>query len=168
MTAATPAGLVEKETRRWFLLTTDPNIQDEFNRFIVIEDVGDPIVDSNGVQCVDENNEPLFEYRTFMLHQEKDNVQGYPTGEWWERDRFEISRHLIVGHYEKFEDDSNGDVQMVTGWKTDKLVIFSDPPKFLQWESVEMPDEYVGVNPKAKSLVVRDTEAEQAALANQR
>lgn len=158
----------DTDSKRWFLLTTDPNIQDEFNRFIIIEDVGDPILGTNGQHLTDKDGVLQYEYRTFMLHQEKDNVQGYPTGQWWERDRFEITRHLIVGHYEKFEDNSDGEVQMVTGWKTDKLVIFSDPPKFLQWDSVEMPDEYVGAKPGAKSLVVRDIEAEQAALANQR
>ena len=50
--------------------------------------------------------------------------------------------------------------------KTDKLVILSDPPKFLQWEVVEMPDEFAGIDPKQKALVVRDVEAEKAALTN--
>ena len=53
---------------------------------------------------------------------------------------------------EKFEDTVDGEPGMVTGWKTDKLVILSDPPKFLQWEVVEMPDEFAGIDPKQKSF----------------
>ena len=61
------------------MLTTNANVKcDEFNRFIVIEDVGDPILDENGEQVVDEKGVPQYEYRTSMVHQEKDNVQGFP------------------------------------------------------------------------------------------
>ena len=151
---------------RWYLLTTDPNVQDEFNRFIVIEDIGDPLLDDKGDQVVDEEGRVQFHYNTYMVHQERDNVQGFSTGDWWERDRFEVARHLIIGHYRVIPDQEVQEpTEPIVGWQTDKLVILSGPPKFLQWESVEMPDEFAGVDPKKKALVVRDLEAEKAELA---
>jgi hypothetical protein len=149
-----------KDNKRWYLLTTDPNIQDEFNRYVIVEDSGDEIFRPDKTPFTPAE----YEYRTFMVHQMKGNVQGFPDGDWVEHDRFEITRHLIVGHYEKMEDNSGDEGVMVTGWKADKIVIFSEAPKFLQWDSVEMPDEFVSAEDKVKSMVVRDLEAEQAAL----
>lgn len=151
------------EHRRWYRCLT-PNIRDEFNRYLLVEDVGDECLYLDPItQVMKSHNPPEYEYRTFMVHQERDNNgSGFPIGDWWERDRFEISRHLINGHYGEVE-LPNADAleaQTAPGWITDELIIYSDSPAFLAWEVVSQPDAYDGVDPRVKSLVCRDTALE--------
>ena len=135
--------------KKWYRLTTDPNIRDEFHRYVIVEKVGDEVYKDAKQTPFDP---PQFAFNTFMVHQEKDNNgTGFPVGDWWERDRFEVFCHILNGHWENEND-----------WRTDQLRVFSGPPAFLQWELVDAPDELEQMPPGAKALVVRNTEFEPA------
>lgn len=145
--------------KKWLRLTTDPNIRDEFNRYLLTEKIGSEVLYMDpATKVMRSHNPPEYEYLTFMTHQERDNSgTGFPVGDWWTREEFRVYKHLVVGHYGQATDYSGN---TGTGWIGDELIIYSDPPLFLEWEQVEMPTAFEGADEKVAALVVRDTSKE--------